>query len=184
MAESGRVNRRLAVIVVVLAFIGLEAVFVALKSGRQAPSGVEEKRGFSVVQKKKELFRPMGSPSAKVKVDVYLSFEDSCASCVEEARSIFDRLLQKHKGKVRFKFLNTDERGVREELVPLLKREGLLGVPPGDVWVFVDGRAKFKLGGETYILNHLPMKGDPSERFLERIIDSEVRAAYPASESM
>ena len=181
MGRSGKTDsKRVVVIIAVLVLIALQAVFVTVRSRKQAPSSGE--REPLVVQRKKALFSPMGSPSAKVKVDIYLSFEGSCASCIEETREIFGRLLQKHKGKIRFRFLNTDERKVREELVPLLKREGLLGVPPGDVWVFVDGKAKFKLGGETYILNRLPMKGDPSERLFERILDAEVQAAYPDSE--
>ena len=176
-------GKRLLLIAVVLGFIALQALLSGIRSKRQASSGSEKNQSLAIVQRRKALFSPMGPPSAKVSVDIYLSFEESCSSCVEEAREIFGRLVKKHKGRVRFRFLDTDEREVRERLASLLKKEGLLGVPPGDVWVFVNGRAKFKLNGKTHILNHLPTKGNPSEKRLERIVDAEVRAAYPAPDS-
>ena len=175
-------RKRILGVAVALAVVGASAFVISLKSRRSSPS--------PKISSREDFFSPLGPADAVVRVEVYLPFDSVCPSCVLEARKVFEKILKRHPGKVRFEFVDMgspQEIGpeekkplaeVKEELAKTLKRQGVFPDPNAEAWLLVNGRAKFRVEGQTVVLKRLPRPSDKTAHLLRRIIDEEVRRRY------
>ena len=133
-----------------------------------------------------EFFSPMGSPFAKVRVEVFTPFEKTCPSCILGAREVFKDILRKYKDKVRFEFIDTGAPQKNwekiEKLGKSLEEQGVPPNPLAEAWILVNGKVKFNVGGETVILDEFPRPMDTSAKRFMKIIDEEVKRVYGVAE--
>ena len=140
-----RMRKRLVGVVAILAII-VSVSLVVFSRTKQSQS-----RGRGTAPKAAaELFSPMGSPFAKVWIEVYTPFDRTCPSCVLGAREVFKEILGRHKGKVRVQFFDADRLNLerKQRLARILESQGVPPLPFVEAWILVNGKIKFKVDGK------------------------------------